>query len=63
MNLKDIKKIYNLYDDLFNILTDYSFSLNKYFNNEKNIREHEELYNEYKILLQNLHSLKGKYKL
>ena len=62
MNFKE-RKILNFAQDLINLFTDYSFSLDKYFKDEKNKKEHLDLYNEYQILNQNLKYLKGKYKL
>lgn len=63
MKLKDLNKIMNINYELINIFTDYAFSLDTYFKEEKNKKEHIELYNEYIILNQNIKNLKGKYKL
>lgn len=63
MNNREIKKIMNFTNDLINIFTDYSFSLDTYFKEEKNKNEHKHLYEEYQILNQNIQKLKGKYKL
>lgn len=62
MNFKEIK-ILNFAQDLINLFSDYSFGLDKYFEKEKNKKEHLELYNEYMVLSQNIRNLKGKYKL
>lgn len=63
MKFRDLNKILNFNQDLINIFTDYAFSLDHYFKNEKNKEEHKELYDEYQVLNKNLRSLKGKYKL
>lgn len=57
------KKLVNLVSNLINIFTDYSFTLDNYFKDEKNRKKHLDLYNEYMILNQNLKKLKGDYKL
>lgn len=51
---RSIKNHLNLCNDLINIFTDYSFSLDEYFKIEKNKKEHLELFNEYQILNENL---------
>ena len=56
-------KIVHFANDLINLFTDYAFSLEHYFKDEKNKKEHIELYNEYQILNLNLRKLKGKYRL
>ena len=63
MKLKDLTKIMNLNQDLINIFTDYAFSLDCYFKEEKNRLKHKELFDEYQLLNQNLDTLKRKYKL
>lgn len=63
MKLKDLTKIMNLNQDLINIFTDYAFSLEHYFKDENNQKEHKALYEEYKTLNDNINRLKGKYNL
>ena len=62
MNFND-KKIINFSQGLINIFTDYAFTLDRYFKDEKNKKEHKELFEEYQVLHQNLKRLKEKYKL
>lgn len=54
MKLRELNKIMNLNYDLLNIFTDYVFILDYYFKDEKNKKEHSDLYNEYQILNENL---------
>lgn len=54
MNIREIKKSFNLCNDLINIFNDYAYSLDEYFKEEKNRKEHLELWNEYQILNVNL---------
>lgn len=54
------KKTLNLANDLINIFTDYSYSLDIYFKDEKNRKEHKELYEEYLILDKNLKRVMNK---
>lgn len=63
MKLRELNKIMNLNYDLLNIFTDYAFSLDYYFKDEKNKNEHSDLYNEYITLQKNIEHLKGKYNL
>lgn len=63
MKFNNVNKIVNFSNDLINIFTDYAYGLDKYFKDDKNKKEHLELYNEYMNLNQNLKNLKGKYKL
>ena len=54
MNIRELKRSFNLCNDLINIFTDYSYSLDEYFKIENNKEEHLELFNEYQILNENL---------
>lgn len=63
MKLRDLNKIMNFNYDLLNIFTDYAFILDNYFEDEKNKKEHSDLYNEYITLQKNIEYLKGKYNL
>lgn len=54
------KRGLNLANDMINVFTDYSYSLDNYFKDEKNRTEHSELYEEYLILNKNLKSIMKK---
>ena len=60
---RDIQKIMNFTNELINIFTDYSFSLEPYFKNEDNRKNNQALYEEFLTLNNNIKKLKGKYKL
>ena len=61
MKNREIKKILNFTDDLRNIFTDYLYILNNYFENDKNKEEHVELYQQVRILNNNINNLMIKY--
>lgn len=60
MNIRELKRNFNLCNDLINIFTDYAYSLDEYFKIEKNKEEHLELFNEYQILNKNLKNVINK---
>lgn len=59
----NVNKVLNFTAELKDLFVDYAFSLDKYFEDEKNRIEHKELYDEYIILNENIKKLRGKYKL
>ena len=61
MKNREIKKILNFTDDLRNIFTDYLYVVNDYFENDKNKEEHVELYQQVRILNNNINNLMIKY--
>lgn len=61
MKNREIKKILNFTDDLRNIFTDYLYVVNDYFENDKNKEKHVELYQQVRILNNNINNLMIKY--
>ena len=61
MKNREIKKILNFTDDLRNIFTDYLYVVNDYFENDKNKEKHVELYQQARILNNNINNLMIKY--
>ena len=61
MKNREIKKILNFTDDLRNIFTDYLYVVNDYFESDKNKEEHVELYQQVRILNNNINNLMIKY--
>ncbi len=61
MKNREIKKILNFTDDLRNIFTDYLYVVNDYFEDDKNKEEHVELYQQVRILNNNINNLMIKY--
>ncbi|MCI5543847.1 MAG: hypothetical protein MR405_08065 [Mollicutes bacterium] len=61
MKNREIKKILNFTDDLINIFTDYLYVVNDYFENDKNKEKHVELYQQVRILNNNINNLMIKY--
>ena len=61
MKNREIKKILNFTDDLRNIFTDYLYVVNDYFENDKKKEEHVELYQQVRILNNNINNLMIKY--
>mgnify|MGYP004477429333 FL=1 len=61
MKNREIKKILNFTDDLRNIFTDYLYVVNDYFENDKNKEKHVELYQQIRILNNNINNLMIKY--
>ena len=61
MKKREIKKILNFTDDLRNIFTDYLYVVNDYFENDKNKEKHVELYQQIRILNNNINNLIIKY--
>lgn len=61
-NKKETMKIFNLSNDLINIFTDYAYSLDEFFKDDKNKKKHQFLYNEYQLLNQNLKNVTARYK-
>lgn len=61
MKNREIKKILNFTDDLRNIFTDYLYVVNDYFEIDKNKEEHVELYQQVRILNNNMNNLMIKY--
>lgn len=61
MKNREIKKILNFNDDLRNIFTDYLYVVNDYFENDKKKEEHVELYQQVRILNNNINNLMIKY--
>lgn len=53
----NLKKTMDFCNDLINVFTDYSYTLDTYFKNETNRTEHKDLYEEYQYLNQNLRSI------
>ena len=53
----------NLSKDMINIFTDYCYSMDEYFKDEKNKKVHKFLYDEYQVLNKNLSDLQSRYKL
>lgn len=61
MKNREIKKILNFTDDLRNIFTDYLYVVNDYFEDDKNKEKHVELYQQVRILNNNINNLMIKY--
>lgn len=61
MKNREIKKILNFTDDLRNIFTDYLYVVNDYFENDKNKEKHVELFQQVRILNNNINNLMIKY--
>lgn len=61
MKNREIKKILNFTDDLRNIFTDYLYVVNDYFEIDKNKEKHVELYQQVRILNNNINNLMIKY--
>ena len=61
MKNREIKKILNFTDDLRNIFTDYLYVVNDYFEYDKNKEKHVELYQQVRILNNNINNLMIKY--
>lgn len=61
MKNREIKKVLNFTDDLRNIFTDYLYVVNDYFENDKNKEKHVELYQQVRILNNNINNLMIKY--
>ena len=61
MKNREIKKILNFTNDLRNIFTDYLYVVNDYFESDKNKEEHVELYQQVRILNNNINNLMIKY--
>lgn len=61
MKNREIKKILNFTDDLRNIFTDYLYVVNDYFEDDKNKEEHVDLYQQVRILNNNINNLMIKY--
>lgn len=61
MKNREIKKILNFTDDLRNIFTDYLYVVNDYFENDKNKEKHVDLYQQVRILNNNINNLMIKY--
>lgn len=61
MKNREIKKMLNFTDDLRNIFTGYLYVVNDYFENDKNKEEHVELYQQVRILNNNINNLMIKY--
>ena len=61
MKNREIKKILNFTDDLRNIFTDYLYVVNDYFENDNNKEKHVELYQQVRILNNNINNLMIKY--
>ena len=61
MKNREIKKILNFTDDLRNMFTDYLYVVNDYFENDKKKEEHVELYQQVRILNNNINNLMIKY--
>lgn len=61
MKNREIKKILNFTDDLRNIFTDYLYVVNDYFEDDKNKEEHIALYQQARILNNNINNLMIKY--
>ena len=61
MKNREIKKILNFTDDLRNIFTDYLYVVNDYFESDKNKEEHVDLYQQVRILNNNINNLMIKY--
>ena len=61
MKNREIKKILNFTDDLRNIFMDYLYVVNDYFENDKNKEKHVELYQQVRILNNNINNLMIKY--
>ena len=57
----NLKKSIQFTNDLRQIFVDYVFVLDDYFEIEKNINEHNELYLEYENLRKNIENLMIKY--
>ena len=61
MKNREIKKILNFTDDLRNIFTDYLYVVNDYFEYDTNKEKHVELYQQVRILNNNINNLMIKY--